>query len=242
MLFRSLFRVIALGGVIFFHYFFSGISRGRITSISPSPFFDIAKYGYLGVEFFFLISGFVILYSTQNRSAFDFAKRRFFRLYPMYWIAVTFIYIVTIAPWWKFPGESFDDFSLTLTMFPTAFGGEWMDAAHWFLKRELQSYLIVIFFMAIGLGKKLPQIFPIWAIVMCVWNLFNLPTFEIWYVNGYFALINAGAIIYCIREWGWSRIRALGLLAAYICSIETRIEHAEFLGPWRKTEIGRAHV
>ena len=232
----DLLRVIALGGVIFFHYFFSGISRGRITSISPSPFFDVAKYGYLGVELFFLISGFVILYSTQNRTAFDFAKRRFFRLYPMYWIAVTFIYLVTIAPWWKFPGDGFGDYALSLTMFPTAFGGEWMDAAHWFLKRELQFYLIVIFFMAVGLGKRLPHIFPIWAITMCVWNLFNLPTYEIWYLNGYFALINGGAIIYCIREWGWNRMRVIGLLAAYVCSIETRIEHAAFLGPWRKTE------
>lgn len=229
-------RVIALGSVISFHYLFSGISKGKITSIAPSPFFDYAKYGYLGVELFFLISGFVILYSTQGRSASNFAKRRFFRLYPMYWIALILIYAATSLPFWKRPGAGFGDFALALTMFPTAFGGDWLDGAHWFLKRELQFYLIIIFFMLIGLGRKLPAIFPLWAIIMCVWNLFNLPHFEIWYLNGYFALINAGAIIFTIREWGWTPVRALGLLAAYICSIETRIEHAKFLGPWRNTE------
>ena len=77
-------RVLALGSVICFHYFFSGISRGSLTSVEKSRIFGIAQYGYLGVELFFMISGFVILYSTQNRSALDFAKRRFWRLYPMY--------------------------------------------------------------------------------------------------------------------------------------------------------------
>lgn len=234
--FIDVLRVTALGGVIAFHYLFSGISKGKITSIKPSPLFEYAKYGYLGVELFFLISGFVILYSTQGRSAGDFAKRRFFRLYPMYWIALIFIYAVTSLPFWKRPGSGFGDFALALTMFPTAFGGEWMDGAHWFLKRELQFYLIVIFFMLIGLGRKLPTIFPLWAILMFGWNIFNFPHFEIWYLNGYFALINAGAIIFTIREWGWTPLRAIGLVATYICSIETRIEHGKFLGPWRNTE------
>ena len=70
----DLLRVLALGSVICFHYFFNGISKGTVTSVSLTAFAPIAKYGYLGVELFFLISGFVILYST-NRTPVEFIKK-----------------------------------------------------------------------------------------------------------------------------------------------------------------------
>ena len=163
-------RVLALGAVIGFHYFFSGISKGTVTSISPTPFTHIAKYGYLGVELFFLISGFVIFYST-NRSPKDFVIKRFLRLYPMYWMSLIFIFFVTNLPWWENRGPSFEKLLLNLTMIPTAFGGTWVDGAHWFLLRELQFYLFIVVVMVLGLVKRLPQIFPVWAIILCVWNL-----------------------------------------------------------------------
>ncbi len=63
-----------------------------------------------------------------------------------------------------------------------------------------------------------------------------MPRFEIWYLSGYFALLSGGAIIYSIREWGWSKLRALGLLAAYICAVETRMAKASWLGSRRNEE------
>ena len=231
----DLLRVLALSAVISFHYFFNGISKGTVDSVSLTPFADIAKYGYLGVELFFLISGFVILYST-NRSAGEFVRKRFIRLYPMYWLAILFIFIVTNLPIWENQGPSIKKTILNLTMIPTAFGGTWVDGAHWFLLRELQFYLFIAAVLLLGLGRRLPQIFPIWAIILCVWNLANLPRFEIWYLSGYFALLSGGAIIFCIREWGWTWMRAFGLLGAYICAMDTRMSKASTLGEIRNAE------
>jgi exopolysaccharide production protein ExoZ len=47
--------------------------------------------GLAGVDFFFIISGFVIFHSAKGKSAPEFLKARFWRIFPIYWIAV--------APW-----------------------------------------------------------------------------------------------------------------------------------------------
>jgi peptidoglycan/LPS O-acetylase OafA/YrhL len=235
----DLLRVLALASVICFHYFFNGISKGTVTSVSLTPFASIAKYGYLGVELFFLISGFVILYSTQNRTAWEFIKKRFLRLYPMYWLALITIFIIANFPFWSNKGPSIRKTLLNFTMLPTAFGGNWVDEAHWFLMRELQFYLVIIVVLALGLGKRLPQIFPWWAIFICIWNLFNLPRFEVWYFSGYFALLTGGAIIFSIREWGLTKLRAIGLLAAYICAMDTRMSKAAWLGEHRSSNYNK---
>jgi peptidoglycan/LPS O-acetylase OafA/YrhL len=235
----DLLRVLALGSVIVFHYFFNGISKGTVDSVSLPGFAGFAKYGYLGVELFFLISGFVILYSTQNRTAREFVKKRFVRLFPMYWMALIVIYAITNLPFWSNKGPGFSKFLWNLTMFPTAFGQDWLDAAHWFLARELQLYVFVTFMLALGVGKHLPNIFIWWAIIICFWNLFDLPQFEIWYFSGYFALITGGAIIFSIREWGLTKLRAIGLLAAYVCAVETRMTKSVGLADLRNTTYNK---
>ena len=228
-------RVLALGSVICFHYFFSGISRGSLTSVEKSPIFGIAQYGYLGVELFFMISGFVILYSTQNRSALDFAKRRFWRLYPMYWMAIIFIFLVGNLWFWEMNGPGVQQLFVGFTMFPTAFDVRWVDPAHWFLARELQLYVFVTFFLIIGLGRKLPQLFTYWAVVVMLWNLFNSSDGNFWYFNGFFSFMCGGAIIYSIREWGWSPTRIVGLISAYVAGMDTRMSSVEWLDANRKS-------
>ena len=235
----DLLRVFALGSVIIFHYLFNGISKGTVTSVSLTPFSQVAKNGYLGVELFFLISGFVILYSTQNRTALQFIKKRFLRLFPMYWLALIVIFAITNLPIWENKGPDFGKFLWNLTMIPTAFGSDWLDGAHWFLMRELQFYLVVVIALALGLGKRLPQIFPWWAIIICIWNIFDFPRLEIWYFSGYFALMTGGAIIFSIREWGATKLRVVGLAAAYICAMDTRMSKASSLAEIRNTTYNK---
>lgn len=232
----DLLRVIALGSVIIFHYFFNGIAKKTITSIEFTAFSSVIKYGYLGVPLFFMISGFVIQYSTYNRSFVDFWKKRILRLYPMYWMAIFFIYFFVSLDIWKLKTPNFVNVRTALTMFPTAFNGQWMDATHWFLIRELQFYLAMSFFLALGLSKQLPKVFPIWALFICIWNLFNFPQYDVWYLNGYFALMTGGAIIYSIREWGFNKLQVLGLIASYVCAIDSQSSKVAFLLVRRDSE------
>jgi len=72
----------------------------------------------------------------------------------MFWIAIIFIFLVTNLPFWEKSGPDLNKALLNLTMIPTAFGGEWVDRAHWFLLRELQFYLFIVIMLFLGLGKK----------------------------------------------------------------------------------------
>jgi len=45
-------------------------------------------HGYLGVNLFFMISGFVILWTARDRTPSGFVLSRITRLYPEFWIGV----------------------------------------------------------------------------------------------------------------------------------------------------------
>ncbi|WOO32781.1 acyltransferase family protein [Diaphorobacter limosus] len=62
----DLLRFFAALAVVFFHYSFRGYAADAM-SIMPYPLLaSLSKYGYLGVELFFMISGFVILMTAAK--------------------------------------------------------------------------------------------------------------------------------------------------------------------------------
>ena len=233
----DLLRVIGLGSVIAFHYLYSAISRGRTPNVNESPVMGWAQYGYLGVELFFMITGFVMIASTQNISVNTFLRKRFLRLYPMYWLALILIFFTSQLGVWNRPGLKADDFFHALTMFPKEFSHQWLDPAHWFLARLLQFYIFMFFVLLLRLNRFLPHIFVWWSLIGLIWNAFNLDNFGIWYFNGFFALIAGGAIIYSIGQWGLNQFRAVGLIASYLWALSSRME----LVPWLDANRGPNH-
>jgi peptidoglycan/LPS O-acetylase OafA/YrhL len=222
--------------VISFHYFSNGISNGIVTSIELTPFSDIAKYGYLGVQLFFGVSGYLILMSTTNRSAWQFAKGRIKRIYPLYWMAIILITAITFLPTLSKTHPGFWQFLASSTMFPTAFNQGWVDGAHWFMLVEIQLYVFIFAVLKVGAGKYLPTIFPIWSIVIFIWYLFELKRFSIWYLYGPFSFICGGAIIYSIKQWGWTPLRAAGLITAVGGGLYSRGGSLDKLSEIRNTQ------
>lgn len=101
-------RGVAAMIVVAFHLF---------ETYSPGPDEQILNHGYLAVDFFFVLSGFVIGYAYDDRwdrmSTWDFFKRRLIRLQPMvilgtligafwfYFSAAPGFELVMQTPWWK---------------------------------------------------------------------------------------------------------------------------------------------
>jgi peptidoglycan/LPS O-acetylase OafA/YrhL len=72
---------------VLYHY----TARGEITSFPLLA--PLTQFGYLGVPLFFMISGFVISASAENRTPSEFVISRITRLFPAYWFGVAFTLI-----------------------------------------------------------------------------------------------------------------------------------------------------
>jgi peptidoglycan/LPS O-acetylase OafA/YrhL len=115
-------------------------------------------YGYLGVDVFFVISGFVIPYAMAARGyrlrtdALRFFLARIVRLEPPYlasvMLCVALPYVAYLTPWSRgdLPDTDLRDVVLHAAyLVPWVNGAGWLNAAYWTLAIEFQFYIIMLF-------------------------------------------------------------------------------------------------
>lgn len=111
----------------------------------------LIEYGWMGVELFFLISGFVILMSLENNQSFNkFIYKRWIRLFPAMLIASIFIYSTSSFFFERpagipklidiIPGMVFIQPSILNALLPYNFGV--LEGAFWSLYVEFKLYII----------------------------------------------------------------------------------------------------
>ncbi|MEV1205453.1 acyltransferase family protein [Microbispora rosea] len=150
-------RFVAAFAVMSFH--FMAASKSLWDEYPTKLFEPVARLttlGILGVELFFLISGFVILMSVWGHTVGEFAVSRVSRLYPAYWFAVLVIFIM-----YRFSGVAgFDpkledgEYLLNLTMMQGAFGVGHAGGVFWSLWVELRFYVLLALFSLVGITLR----------------------------------------------------------------------------------------
>jgi peptidoglycan/LPS O-acetylase OafA/YrhL len=136
----------------------------RIDGFSPPeqllPYAShVLIYGFLGVEVFFLISGFVIGMSAFDRTPRQFAAARIARLYPAFWACVlitaavvTVLPVTTGVPVSGVPTGR--QILVNLTMLAEPAGMPLVDTVYWTLWIELRFYLMFALLVAWGLTYR----------------------------------------------------------------------------------------
>jgi peptidoglycan/LPS O-acetylase OafA/YrhL len=184
-------RAIAILMVMGFHYFVRWTPPRSPVNAYPyggiGSHIPIFEYGYLGVELFFIISGFVISMTLFRCRTFGhFAWKRFARLFPTILLCsvLTFV-LLTLLPQGVFHPQMRDFFpSLSFTdpfIWSKLFGGnfETIDGAYWSLAIEVKFYLWIgiLYFTVSGprFFRSVAWVFGVLVTASALMHVLSLP-------------------------------------------------------------------
>lgn len=119
-------------------------------------------WGWVGVQIFFVISGFVIAASAEGASGLKFVRSRFLRLYPTAWICASISFAILLSV--SLDGVAISVFkyinTLVLSPFPV-----WVDGVYWTIAVELVFYAVVFLFILTKQTKQLHLLIWVLAVV-----------------------------------------------------------------------------
>lgn len=209
----DLLRFVAALAVLAFHYL---VAYASVWGDRPAELFPalapVAGLGILGVELFFVISGFVILMSAWGRSLGAFARSRFVRLYPAYWLslaAVAAVYGLTGAKALD-PKLSAGEYLVNATMFQRLVDVADASGVYWSLWAELRFYLLVSVLVIVGVTYGRVLAFAgIWLVAALGAELLGDPVVNEIVMPRYAPYFVAGMALYLIHRRGGTRLRWL---------------------------------
>jgi peptidoglycan/LPS O-acetylase OafA/YrhL len=211
----DLLRLVAALAVVGFHYFFRGAAGEPYLDVAYPSAAPVALYGYLGVNLFFLISGFVIAWSAEGRAWDRFAIARFARIYPGFaaCMAVTFA-VLWLAGDPRLP-VSGAQFGANLAVFSPALGQPFVDGVYWSIVLELVFYGWVALALLLGVFQRWKLALVAGWLAICAINELAIGSgaARLLFITEFGPLFAAGVLIHHIYAHGRSR-PALALLAA----------------------------
>ncbi|MDX3061283.1 acyltransferase [Streptomyces clavifer] len=178
-------RLLAALMVAAYHY---GGRGGDITAAwgsSPAVQFPTAHtwfaYGPLGVQIFFVISGFVICMSGWGRSLSSFFASRVARLMPAYWAAVVLVTLVFALPVAAYEAVSPSDALVNLTLLQQPLGADRVLGVCWTLWAEIRFYALFALFVVLpGANRRRIVLFcAVWTLAAALTKASGEPFLDV---------------------------------------------------------------
>ncbi|MFE9692707.1 acyltransferase family protein [Micromonospora sp. NPDC005806] len=216
----DLLRFLAALSVVGYHVF---VDNGRLWGIGVWAHWpllgQIFTYGWIGVEFFFVISGFVICMSSWGRSVSEFAISRVARLMPAYVFAVLFTgAMLTLFPLAEGRPEP-SHVIIDLTMLQQFLGVPSIDNVYWTLFVELKFYLIFTAVIAFGVTYRRVVMFcAAWLVASLFALNTHSPLLTAVFEPRYSAYFVIGITLYLMYRFGqnlvlWAMLGVSGAMA-----------------------------
>jgi peptidoglycan/LPS O-acetylase OafA/YrhL len=142
----------ALGVAIFHQMFWSwawvsighpGFERYVAADVAFPSAAPFTWFGWVGVEIFFVISGFVIANSASKSSPTEFLLGRALRLYPAVWVCATATLLVLVLFGSGRASEFILPYIHAMLLVPAGVTGHWLDGVYWTLAAEMAFYGLV---------------------------------------------------------------------------------------------------
>ena len=191
---------------------------------------EILQYFYFGLELLFMLSGFVILKTVQNKTALGFLSARVVRLYPTYWVCVTLTALALLVANHSLLSVDLPRYLANLTMVQTALGYEHIDGVYWTFEVQLIFYGWVFLVCLVKQIHNAGKFLGVWLVAAISMNIFGgftftkldyllLPKLSFYFIAGaaFFLLYQRGRSLYL-----WSLIGACYLMAVKLALADPR--------------------
>jgi peptidoglycan/LPS O-acetylase OafA/YrhL len=204
-------RFSAALSVVLYHY----VPRGD-SNVYPL-ISEVTKFGYLGVPLFFMISGYVIALSANNRTALQFAASRFVRLYPALWASVIFTVLIMLFIADK--KYSMGRILANFTLLNEYLGYKDIDVVYWTLKAELKFYVCISLLLVFGVFNKHHVWLSLWLGITVMHAVSGQPFFMGWFITpAYSSFFIAGIALYLIQNIGKNTYSYFVLFSSLVVS------------------------
>lgn len=199
-------RLVAALMVAAYHY---GGRGGDVTTAwgsSPKDQFptlhEYFAYGCLGVQVFFVISGFVICMSGWGRPLRSFFASRASRLLPAYWAAVLLVTAVFALPVVVHEAVSPSDALVNLTMLQQPLGVDRVLGVCWTLWAEVRFYaLFALFVVMPGASRQRVILFcALWTLGAAIAEGANEPLLDLVLMPEYAPFFVGGVGLYLVHR------------------------------------------
>ncbi|MGW1835399.1 acyltransferase family protein [Streptomyces sp. NPDC002067] len=202
---------------------------------------ELSRYGWLGVEFFFMISGFVICMSCWGRTPAQFVVSRVSRLFPTYWCAVLLVVaLVLTARVAHLDAATPIDLRTVLgnlTMAPGPMGLTLIDGVAWTLWVEARFYLLMALMLFIGITyRRMIAFCGAWLTLALLARELHSEALDAVVLSQYAGLFVTGIALYLMYRFGQNLV--LWLLAGFAWCYELTVLHARVAGHTVKPAAG----
>ncbi|MEU7165661.1 acyltransferase [Streptomyces morookaense] len=211
-------RLIAALMVALYHYGGRDGEIGQAWGRSPRHEFPHLSgafaYGCLGVQIFFVISGFVICMSGWGRPLRSFFASRVARLYPAYWVAIALVTLVFALPWVTYKTVSPSDTLVNLTMLQQPVGATRVLGVCWTLWAELRFYALFALCVVLpGATRHRVVLFCAgWTLATVITTASHLEVLRVVFMPEYSAYFIGGIGLYLVHRFGHDAL-AWGIVA-----------------------------
>lgn len=216
-------RFAAAAAVLLYHF----TATSTVTSYwgtDPAAAFpllnEVTRYGWLGVELFFMISGFVILLSADGRGIAGFVASRVGRLFPAYWACI----VLTAGLQQVWSGgrrTSLTETLVNLTMVQDLFQVTGVQVVFWTLLVELKFYLLVLVVLALGplTRNRVLAFATVWPLAGWAAQEFGAHWLADWLVPNYAPYFAVGMLLFLAYRDGFDVVTSVLLTGGLVLCV-----------------------
>ncbi len=201
-------RFLAAAGVLLYHFTARWSTAWGTEPVERFPVLgQVTTYFALAPELFFVISGFVILWTAWGRSVPGVVASRLARLLPSYWTALVLTSVLLLWLWPDGKDITLGQVAVNATLLQEAFGVRHVDGVYWTLWAELRFYLVVVVLVALGITRRRVIAFAaLWPVVGALADLAGVDWLATLLVSRYAPLFAGGMLLYLIHRDGHARL------------------------------------